>query len=67
MNLESELRIARRSNDSSKLKSVYEDIYNEYVRLVYFLSPVITENKEDIKDIASGVFSFAFSESGRNL
>ena len=56
MNFENELRIARRSNDSSKLKSVYEAIYNEYVRLVYFSVSRYCEDKEDIKDIVSDVF-----------
>ena len=56
MNFENELRIARRSNDSSKLKSVYEAIYNEYVRLLYFSVSRYCEDKEDIKDIVSDVF-----------
>ncbi len=56
MNFENELRIARRSNDSSKLKIVYEAIYNEYVRLVYFSVSRYCADKEDIKDIVSDVF-----------
>lgn len=56
MNFESELRAARRSGDQRKLKAVYEAIYTEYVRLVYFSISRYVDNKEDIRDIASDVF-----------
>lgn len=56
MNFESELRAARRSGDQRKLKAVYEEIYTEYVRLVYFSISRYVDNKEDIRDIVSDVF-----------
>lgn len=56
MNFEHELKVARRRGDQNKLKSVYEAIYSEYVRLVYFSVSRYVDNKEDIKDIVSDVF-----------
>ena len=58
---EKRLKNALKSNNKDKITKIYEEIYNQYVKLVAFQVGKYIADKETIKDITNDVF-IAFFE-----
>ncbi len=56
MSLERKLKSAIKANDASKIKSVFEEIYYEYGKLVGFIISKYVSNRADIEEIINDVF-----------
>ena len=56
MSLEKKLKKAQQKNNINELNNVFNDIYLEYAKLVYFLISKNVTTKEDIEDLVDTVF-----------
>lgn len=56
MKYERKLKHALKSNDVIRLHQIFEEIYNEYNKLVYFVIMRYVNNVEDIKDLVQDTF-----------
>lgn len=56
MKLEERLKHALRSNDTTKIHKVFNDIYEMYHKLIYFIIAKYVNDSEDIKDLVQETF-----------
>lgn len=56
-----EIRNALLTNDPIIIENLYEDIYNEYYKLLFYVVIKITKNEEDTKEIVIESFRKAFN------
>ncbi len=56
MTLEQKLKHALKTKDHSKIHLVFEEIYHEYGKLVYFIIMQYVENNMDVEDLTQDVF-----------
>lgn len=56
-----ELRRVLKSNNEERLRNLFNDIYVQYYKLVYFCISKYIKNDEDIKDLVQDTFLNAFS------
>lgn len=61
MTLERKLKLALKSNDSSKIHLVFEEIYYAYGKLVYFTIMQYVKNNMDVEDLTQDVFLHFFN------
>lgn len=61
MSLERKLKQALDDNDQSELEIVFEEIYQSYYKLIYYIVIGIVKNNEDCEDIVNNVFLKAFN------
>ena len=61
MNLERKLVSALNSKDKTKIESVFRQIYDSYIKLVYFCVSNYINVHEDIEDIVADVFVSFFN------
>lgn len=61
MNLESKIKKALVSNDINALNSVFEEVYNQYYKLIYFLIFSYTRNNNDTEELTQDVFLSFFN------
>ncbi len=56
INFEKRIKDVQESGNETLLYSLFEEIYNEYYKLVIFVISTYIRNKEDIKDITQDTF-----------
>jgi RNA polymerase sigma-70 factor (ECF subfamily) len=61
MTLEQKLKKALKSNNTSNIHTIFEEIYNTYVKLVYFTIMKYIQNSRDIEDLTQEVFISFFN------
>lgn len=56
MKLEQKLKHVLNSNDENSIHQVFEEIYNKYNKLVYFIIIKYIKNTDDVKDLVQDTF-----------
>lgn len=56
MTLERKLKIALKSSQKDKIELVFNEIYHEYIKLIYFVVAQYVKSHEDIEELCSDVF-----------
>ena len=65
MSLEKRLSKAKHTGNREKINRVFEEMFNEYSKLVAFIIFKYVSRKEDVEDLVNGVFLKVFRESLR--
>ena len=65
MSLEKRLLKARQAGNREKINRVFEEVFNEYSKLVAFIIFKYVSQKEDVEDLVMDVFLKVFRESLR--
>ena len=66
MSLEKRLSKARQAGNHEKINGVFEEVFNEYSKLVAFIIFKYVSKKEDVEDLVMDVFLKVFRESLRS-
>ena len=61
MDLNKKLSNLIRINDSTEIRNTFNEIFNEYSKLVFFVANSILKNKEDAEDVTSECFVLFFN------
>lgn len=67
MKLEQKLKHALKSNKEALIHEVFEDIYNEYNKLVCFIIKRYVKNNEDVKDLTQDTFISFYNNLNDNM
>lgn len=67
MELEQKLKHALKSNNITTIHETFEEIYNEYNRLVYFIIIKYVRNSEDVKDLVQDTFISFYNNINHNI
>ena len=65
MSLEKRLSKAKHTGNREKINRVFEEVFNEYSKLVAFIIFKYVSRKEDVEDLVNGVFLKVYRESLR--
>lgn len=65
MTLEKKLVIALKSHDKLIIEEVFNEIYHEYIKLIYFIIAQYVKNQLDIEELCNDVFLNFFNHLNR--
>jgi len=67
MKLEKKLKHALNSNNLDSIHQVFEEIYNNYNKLVYFVIMRYVKNSEDVRDLVQDTFLSFYNNLNHNI